>query len=53
MRKALLLTDQLDGTNSIGIEMLFRRLQTIGFAHGERAREADSKGVGGKLSLEE
>lgn len=32
---------------------MFRRLQTIEYAHSEKAREAESKAIGGKLSLEE
>lgn len=51
--KALLLTDQFDGTNSVGIEMILRRMQTIEFAHAERAKENEAKGVGGRLTLEE
>ncbi|CAE7219960.1 gag-pro-pol [Symbiodinium sp. CCMP2592] len=32
---------------------MFRRVQTIEYAHSERARELEAKSVGGKLSLEE
>ena len=32
---------------------MFRRVQTIEYAHSERARELEAKTVGGKLSLEE
>lgn len=35
------------------IELIFRRLQTIEYAHSEKAREMESKAVGGKLTLEE
>ncbi|CAK0870176.1 unnamed protein product, partial [Prorocentrum cordatum] len=45
--------DLLDGTNLICIEMKFRRLQTIEFAHWDKAKDAESKGVGGNMSLEE
>jgi len=48
-----LLNDQIDGSNLMMVESLFRRLQTIEFAHSERAREQEAKGYGGKLSLEE
>jgi len=48
-----LLVDQLDGTNLVSIESKFRRLQTIEFAHMDRAREADARAVGGRMSLEE
>ena len=51
--KAATCQDQLDGTNLICIEMKFRRLQTIEFAHWDKAKDAESKGVGGKMSLEE
>eukprot|EP00959_Pyramimonas_sp_CCMP1952_P018918 399681-Pyramimonas_sp.AAC.1 len=33
--------------------MKFRRLQTIEFAYWDKAKDAESKGVGGKMSLEE
>ena len=39
--------------NSYGVELMFRRVQTIEYAHSERARELEGKTVGGKLSLEE
>ena len=52
VRQALLV-DQLDGCNLLSIEVQFRRLQTIEFSYAERAREAESRAVGGKLSLEE
>ncbi|CAK0840441.1 unnamed protein product [Prorocentrum cordatum] len=48
-----LLHDQVDGSNLMMVECLFRRIQTIEFAHSERAREQEAKGHGGKLSLEE
>ena len=51
--KQALLVDQLDGSNLVSVEAQFRRLQTIEFAHGDRARDADARAVGGKMSLEE
>ncbi|CAK0829840.1 unnamed protein product, partial [Prorocentrum cordatum] len=48
-----LLHDRVDGSNLVMVESLLRRLQTIEFAHSERAREQEAKGHGGKLSLEE
>ena len=36
----------------MALELLFRRMQTIGYSHAERAREADAKGAG-RLSAEE
>eukprot|EP00438_Fugacium_kawagutii_P028256 Skav200691 [mRNA] locus=scaffold6391:1205:6504:+ [translate_table: standard] len=52
LRQALLV-DQLDGFNLLSIEIQFRRLQTIEYSYSEKAREQESKAVGGKLSLEE
>ena len=49
----LLQVDGVNGASSMGVEVLFRRLQTIEYAHAERAREAESKLAGGKLALEE
>ncbi|CAK0822068.1 unnamed protein product [Prorocentrum cordatum] len=48
-----LLKDQVNGSNLMMVDSLFRRLQTIEFAHSERAREQEAKGHGGKLGLEE
>lgn len=45
--------DQVDGFNLSFVEVMFRRLQTIEYAHSERAREAESRAVGGRLSIEE
>lgn len=45
--------DQLDGFNLAFVEVMFRRIQTIEYAHSERARESESRSVGGRLSLEE
>ncbi|CAK0799768.1 unnamed protein product, partial [Prorocentrum cordatum] len=42
--KAATCQDQLDGTSLISIEMKFRRLQTIEFAHWDKAKDAESKG---------
>ncbi|CAE7559495.1 unnamed protein product, partial [Symbiodinium sp. CCMP2456] len=51
--RQLVLVDQVDACNCYGVELLFRRLQTIEYSHSERARELEGKTVGGKLSLEE
>ena len=48
-----MLIDQLDGTNLVSIEAMFRSLQTIEFGHGDRVKDAESRAVGGRLSLEE
>ena len=45
--------DQLDGFNLAFVEVMLRRIQTIEYAHSERARESESRSVGGRLSLEE
>ena len=52
LRQALLV-DQLDAFNLLSIEIQFRRLQTIEYSYSEKAREQESKAVGGRLSLEE
>lgn len=52
LRQALLV-DQVDAYNLLSIEVQFRRLQTIEFSYAEKAREQESKAVGGRLSLEE
>lgn len=51
--RQLLQVDCINGGSSLGIELLFRRLQTIEYAHSEKAREAEAKLAGGKLALEE
>ena len=52
LRQAILV-DQLDAYNLLSIEVQFRRLQTIEFSYSEKAKEAEAKAVGGRLSLEE
>jgi hypothetical protein len=52
IRQAIMV-DQLDGFNCMMVEVLFRRLQTIEFAHSERLRDSESKASGGRLSIEE
>lgn len=37
----------------LSVEVQFRRLQTIEFSYSEKAKEAEAKAVGGRLSLEE
>jgi len=51
--RQLIQVDMVNGFNCLGIELIFRRLQTIEYAHSEKAREMESKAVGGKLTLEE
>ena len=52
LRQALLV-DQLDGCNLLSTEVQFRRLQTIEFSYAEKAKDAEARGAGGRLSLEE
>ena len=51
--KHALQVDQLNGYNLLSLEVIFRGLQTIEFAYSEKAKEAKSRAVGGRLSLEE
>ena len=51
--RQLVLVDQLDCCNLLSAELQFRRLQTVEFSYAEKAREGESRSVGGKLSLEE
>lgn len=51
--RQLIQIDMVNACNCIGVELMFRRIQTIEYAHAEKAREAESKSIGGKLSLEE
>lgn len=37
----------------MAIEVILRRMQTIEFAYAEKARDSESKSLGGRLSLEE
>eukprot|EP00959_Pyramimonas_sp_CCMP1952_P422390 8848390-Pyramimonas_sp.AAC.1 len=39
-----------DGTNVVSIETESWRKQTIEFARGDRAKDQESQGIGGKLS---
>ena len=48
------LYDQVDMANLVGIEAIFRRLQTIEFSYFDKVQENQAKAMGGgKLSLEE
>lgn len=49
----VLQVNQVHGSNLDCIEGMFRRLQTLEFVHGERAREAESNAAGGPMCLEE
>ena len=48
-----LLVDQVDAYNLLSVEVQFRQLQTIEFSYSEKAKEVESKAIGGRLSLEE
>ena len=48
------LYDQVDMANLVGVEAMFRRLQTIEFSYLDKVQENQAKAMGGgKLSLEE
>lgn len=51
--KHALQVDQINGYNSMFVEITCRRLQTIEYAYAERARDLSSRSVGGELSVEE
>lgn len=51
--KALLLVDQLDGPNIHGVELIFRRLQTIEYSYSDRLRERSAQSTAGKLTVDE
>ena len=51
--KHALQVDQINGYNAMFCEVIFRRMQTIEFAYAEKARDAESRAIGGRLSLEE
>ena len=51
--KQALCIDTLDGSNLVSIETEFRRMQTIEFAHWDKAKGQGSKCIGGKLAFEE
>ena len=53
MLRQLIQVDMLNGFNHMGIELMFRRIQTIEYAHAEKARELEARSTGGKLSMEE
>ena len=53
MLRQIIQVDMMCGFNSLGVELMFRRLQTIEYAHSERARESEARNAGGKLALEE
>lgn len=53
MLRQLIQVDMVNGFNSLGVELMFRRVQTIEYAHSEKARENEARSSGGKLALEE
>lgn len=53
MLRQLIQVDMVNGFNSLGVELMFRRVQTIEYAHSEKARENEARSPGGKLALEE
>ena len=51
--KAATCQDGVDGTDLISIEMKAWKLLTVDYAHWDKAKELESEGVGGMMSLEE
>ena len=51
--KQLLFVDQLDPTNSAGLEFLFRRLQTLEYSYSDKLREKTAGSSKGRLTLDE
>ena len=51
--KSFLFVDQYDPSNSVGLEILFRRLQTIEYSYSDRLRDRTAASSGGRLTLEE
>ena len=51
--RGVLQGDALDITNSMGAELLFRRLQTIEYSYSDRLRDKHAKSTTGRLTLEE
>ena len=44
--RQLIQVDQIDACNCYGVELMFWRVQTIEYAHSERARELEAKSGG-------
>lgn len=51
--KQMLFVDQLDPTNSAGLEFLFRRLQTLEYSYSDKLREKTAGSSKGRLTLDE
>ena len=51
--RALMCHDQVDPANLLGMELLFRRLQTIEYSYSDRLREKMANSSGSKLTLDE
>ena len=51
--KYLLFVDQLDATNIVGVELMFRRMQTIEYAYSDRLREKRAGATSGSLTADE
>ena len=51
--KALLQHDQVDATNILSVEMMFRRLQTIEYCYSDKLRERTAGSSGGRLTADE
>ena len=51
--RALLCVDQVDGPNLHGVELIFRRLQTIEYSYSDKLRERAASSTSGRLTLDE
>ena len=51
--RALMFVDQIDPANLVGMELIFRRLQTIEYSYSDKLRDRASASTGGRLTLDE
>ncbi|CAK0890294.1 unnamed protein product, partial [Prorocentrum cordatum] len=51
--KALLHHDQVDASDILSVEMMFRRLQTIEYCYSDKLRERSTGSSGGRLTADE
>eukprot|EP00971_Amphidinium_carterae_P141333 2800260-Amphidinium_carterae.1 len=49
----MMLQDQLDVANLVGVELLFRRLQVTEYSYSDKLKERGVSSTGGRLTLEE
>jgi hypothetical protein len=51
--RSLMFVDQLDPANLVGVELIFRRLQTIEYSYSDKLREKSANTTGGRLTMDE